>query len=224
MRINKQKNSGRFIVFEGLDMSGKTTCIQSLLDQLKDNYPLAYLKGLDSSRWLGKLAMKYSSSFLFYLDLLWLTWFKINPYLKQGKIILQDRYYLSVASYVASADKPTNNNWLKFFKFLFREPDLIIYLTVDINQRLLRLQANLDNAYHLILFKQPQLIKLREEKYTQLLGSYAAKVLTIDTTHTLITTATQQITLVLNNLINPAYAPQPNNLQKDCCSGGRDYQ
>jgi len=170
---------GKFIVCEGLDGAGKTTTIKKAMKKLNKNY--VYNKGLKSNTLMGKLAPKIPSTFTFLLELLNNTIRKIKPALKSNKIVLQDRYDLSVLSCVPYVDKFYNKLFINFFKRFLLKPDILIYFTVSENERIKRLKQN-KNKYHAKLIKNPKLIKLREKRYSEFYKNFKGAKYKIDTT------------------------------------------
>jgi len=172
---------GKLIVCEGLDAAGKTTIIEEALKRLDKYY--IYNKGLISNTIIGKLAPKIPSTFSFMAELAYNTNLIIKPKLRQGYNVLQDRYDLSVLSYIPSAEKSYNKSIAKFFNNFLLKPDILAYFTVSEEERIKRLSAGPYNKYHEILINNPGLIRQREEKYCELYDSFNGKKFKIDTTN-----------------------------------------
>ena len=86
-----------FIVIEGLDSSGKTSLAKSLSEE-NDNF--VYLKAMSSENIFGRFVKKFPFTIMFLLDLIFLTYFFIKPLLRNRKIVYQDRYDLSLKTYI----------------------------------------------------------------------------------------------------------------------------
>lgn len=185
---------GKLIVFEGVDGAGKTTCLSKLTKQSSYTYG----KALGSKTLLGKIAHRFPSTLLFSLEMLGLSWLNIIPQLKQQKIILQDRYFFSIASHYPQTDKKINQLMLKMFEKLIIKPDLVIYLTVDSNKRIQRLKLAPPNPFHATLIKHPHLIQKREEKYQSILHKHHA--ITLDNSKQTISETVNQINIIIKNL------------------------
>ncbi len=198
--FKKRKNNGILIVFEGGDCTGKTTCANGLFEALKTKYEVYYSKGIGSKMLLGRLARKYPSTFLFCLELAFVTLFKIEPNLKRGKIILQDRYNQTIASHVPSIDKKINQLLIKAFNPIFKKPDLIVYFTVSPEQQIARLKKTMEsNKYHKALVENPELIRLREEKYRELLSTHQNRLIHMDTSNTDVKKEVSCLAALINN-------------------------
>ena len=198
----KRKNKGILIIFEGGDCTGKTTYANGLFEVLKTKYGVCYSKGIGSKTLLGKLARKHPSTLLFCLELAFITLFKIKPNLKRGKIILQDRYNPTIASHLPSIDKKINQLLIKAFNPIFKKPDLIIYFTVSPKQQIARLKETMEsNKYHKVLVENPELIRLRERKYRELLFPHQNRLIHIDTSNTDIEKEVSYLAELINNFI-----------------------
>ena len=183
MKNIMKKKQGRFIVFEGLDMAGKTTIIKEILDKIDEPQNYVYNKGLKSDTFLGKLAPKFPSTFSFMLELAYSTQHIVKPALKEGKTVLQDRYDFSVKSFVPQINRFYNRFWSKVGSLFLLKPDKLFYITVLPEERLKRLEQDTDNKYHQILLDNPELIQMREEKYHELYDSFQGEKYLIDTTN-----------------------------------------
>ncbi|MEM9886989.1 MAG: dTMP kinase [Bacteroidota bacterium] len=146
---------GKFIVFEGIDGSGKTTQIQRLEQELKSNH-LAYSSTKEpTDRPVGRLIrqvlnreLKMSEkamAALFLADRLDHIQEEENGMLKQikqGKHVISDRYYLSSYAY-HSEHVPLD--WVIFAnsecKKLLR-PDLTIFLDITVAASLARIRKS----------------------------------------------------------------------------------
>ncbi len=155
------KQEGKFITFEGIEKCGKGTIIKKAETYLKN-------KGLDvvlgrepggisfgedirnillNSKYRGKicllseLALFYASRAQYSLDF-------VKPNLKQGKIVLSDRYYDSTYAYQGFGrikEKDERQGMLdviKVFNYLFTEnthPNLTIILDISVDEMIERM-------------------------------------------------------------------------------------
>jgi thymidylate kinase len=168
----------KFIVFEGLDASGKTAIIKELLKNKTDYF--AYSKGIGSNTWIGKIARQFPSTFLFMSELIYVSLFLIRRKLKRNTV-LQDRYDFSIRSFIPSVNKWYNRIIILTFKKFLCKPDMLIYLYLPLKERMRRLIEEKDNPYHKILLKNPAIVSEREIAYRKLYDSFQRKKIAIDT-------------------------------------------
>lgn len=137
----EERKKGLFIVFEGIDGSGKTTLIEMLKDVLEQQtYSIVVLKEPTNETDAGK---KIRESYVtgrvpfekelqwFIDDREWNVNTNIKPALEAKSIILQDRYFFSTACYQGVRN---NNNWssiIELNRSKFPEPDLTIVIDVE---------------------------------------------------------------------------------------------
>ncbi len=172
---------GLLVVCEGLDAAGKTTTIKKFMENKKDNNFL-YNKGLGSPTFIGKLAKKFPSTLMFLLDLIYIRYKIIQPALRKNKIILQDRYDFSILSYNIKEEKPLKKKIINFLRRFLLKPDALVYFQVSLEERIKRLKNGRPNKYHALLSKNPNLIKLRENKYLCLYHNFKGNKTKINTT------------------------------------------
>jgi thymidylate kinase len=176
---------GLFIDIEGLDGSGKTTCLKNAVEMLKD-WDIICLKAVGSDTFLGRLARKMghrkSGTFFFLLETLFITWFPLRKALDDGKIVLMDKYFFNVASHVPEVNTLLNKMLIKILGNLIFEPDLIFFFTVSLPERIRRLKAGPENRFHQRLIANPGWIIERENAYKGIVYDSGVKVIRIDTT------------------------------------------
>lgn len=170
---------GILIVCEGLDCSGKTTTINELLRQ-DSKKKFIYSKGIGSDTIIGKISRKFPSTLMFFVELIYMTFKKIKPNLKKGKIILQDRYDLSITSYVPLTNKWYNKLFIKIFKVFIIKPDALVYFHLPLRERIKRLKDK-GAKYELMLANNPNLILLREKEYLMKYDKFNGLKIKIDT-------------------------------------------
>ena len=154
---------GLLVVCEGLDCSGKTTAIKKVLKKSKDNN-FVYSKGIGSNSLIGKISRKFPFTIMFLIELNYIIFTKIKPNLKKEKIIFQDRYGISITSYVPLTNRFYNKLLIKLFSYFVIQPDAIVYFHLPLSERIKRLKEK-GTKYELLLASNPNLIKLKKKKY-----------------------------------------------------------
>lgn len=132
-----------FIVFEGIDGGGKTSCIKRLFDHFSMNEIPVILTKEPTYGVYGSLVRGGESNIpdniLFLLDREEHVELVINPCLTGGKIVLCDRYYYSNAVYQGSTPEEIHGI-LSENESRFPKPDLtiIVDVPVDVSFRRIR--------------------------------------------------------------------------------------
>lgn len=183
-------SSGRFIVCEGLDCSGKTTGIKKAIESIGKK--AVYSKGLCSETFMGRIASKFPSTFLFLAEQLYLTYFVIRPNLKKGKIVLQDRYINSIECHLPSAARAYNKLLISIAKLFLLRPDILVNFTVSKDERIKRLKQK-QSLHHKVLIEKPQLIELREEACQKQYKIFNGRKGIIDTTNMPVTESSEKL-------------------------------
>lgn len=198
--IKEKNKKGLFIVCEGLDGAGKTTTIKEFLRRNDKNINYFYSKGLKSDTYMGRFAGKYPSTLTFFLELAYITNRIIKPKLKENKIVLQDRYNISLLSFVPAVDRWYNQLAAFLIQPYLIKPDLLIYFSVEKEERINRLKKTADNKYHALLVKHPDMIGLRERKYFELYLKHGGKKAMIDTSNRSIDSVVNEMDLAINSI------------------------
>ena len=136
-----EQKKGLFVVFEGIDGTGKTSLIKMLKAILEqEKYSIVVLKEPTNETEAGsKIRESYDTGRVpfeeelqwFIDDREWNVNANILPALKEGHIILQDRYFFSNASYQGVRK---NDDWASIIainRTMFPEPDLTIIIDVE---------------------------------------------------------------------------------------------
>lgn len=153
--------AGVFVVFEGIDGSGKSTTIAAVAKRLEGlGHSCVALREptekTDASREIRRILRtvkeideKISNDLLdlFLIDRLWDLKNLILPALFAGKIVLLDRYFFSTAAYQSMQPNEVNaiiESYLANTKVQL--PDLVIHLDLPVKTALARIgsRANLD--------------------------------------------------------------------------------
>lgn len=145
----------KFIVFEGLDGTGKTTQIRLLADYLKQKGEAVFTdvepSGLPTGRFLRQLlagefpSSPWATAALFLADRINQNTDEANgikKHLAAGNTVLLDRYYYSTFAYQGNE---TDLAWAMDIHFGCPEitkPDLTLFLTMAPEQCLARITAN----------------------------------------------------------------------------------
>lgn len=134
---------GAFIVLEGIDGTGKSTMSRRLKAWLEEKGREVVLTAEPTEDWLGKAVRRANNedldprteSLLFTADRCQHT-LRIEEMLKQGKVVICDRYYGSTVAYQGAAlEKDMGDNAVSWLLNLngpvVRHPDVTILLTSD---------------------------------------------------------------------------------------------
>lgn len=165
-----RSESGKLIVFEGIDGSGKTTISKILFKHLKDKkIRTSWFREPSDSKWgkkIRELAEKMDSipiddEFRYFLeDRKWDVENNIHPALEKGEIVILDRYYFSSACYQGARGLNVEEIIDKNRKFS-PEPDLLFLIDVDIPTAMERIKSS--RTIEAKLFeKESFLLKVRE--------------------------------------------------------------
>lgn len=176
--MKKNNFSGKLIVFEGLDGSGKTTQAEILASRLKKAGREVLLTYEQTKGPIGRLISKalikkinlpaQALQFLFVADRVDHLERKVIPALKSGKIVISDRYFWSTVAY---GSLQLDRDWLINLHRYCLEPDLVIFIEVDPAICLERIKkrgskrsvfevqkklAKVNKTYHWLVKKFPQ--------------------------------------------------------------------
>ena len=141
---------GLFICIEGLDKSGKTTQSTLLVESLCRKGYCAIYTSEPSDGEIGNFIRRFIlnrkervhgvvEALLFAADRAEHTETIIKPNLKEGKIVISDRYLFSSLAYQGAAG--IDINWIKKINKAAIKPDLAIYIDVPVDVILHRCQG-----------------------------------------------------------------------------------
>ncbi len=132
---------GKFIVFEGIDGSGKTTVSKATAERLKSHRtsvlwhrePTDGKIGLEIRKFLRKEIYwsKQEQLDAFFLDRRDSIDTTIEPNLKNGVHIVQDRYFYSTAAYQGNAEFSPQSILERSLQSGFPVPDYLFFLDID---------------------------------------------------------------------------------------------
>jgi dTMP kinase len=140
---------GWFIVFEGVDGSGKSTQIELLSMKLRDQGIDHIIEREPSDGTIGRFIRNYaeagdrylqpeSEALLFTADRFEHSK-RIEQTLDQGVTVVCDRYYHSTLAYQGAAGVPVA--WLRDLQKFALKPDLVLLLDVDPGRSLMRVSG-----------------------------------------------------------------------------------
>ncbi len=183
---------GKFIVFEGIDGSGKSTQIQLLNEKLTKRSTYAYLTCEPSNRPIGQLIRKILHKeiqttndvlaglyFSDRLDHLKNAEDGILQKLEEGIMVISDRYYMSSLAY-----NSLNSSifWVFELNKICMEtlrPDLTIYLDLSVEESLSRIKVGRESEE---LFDKNDVLKRVKSNYEEAIKllSPQEKIITIN--------------------------------------------
>ena len=136
-------DNGCFIVFEGIDGSGKTEQFRRLVKSLeKRRYDLVATKEPTVDSPIGKLirsvlfkqekVVEEALALLFAADRVDHTERRIKPALERGAVVVSDRYvYSSLAYQSRGMGRELDLEWVRLINRYAIQPDIVIYLDVS---------------------------------------------------------------------------------------------
>ena len=162
---------GSFIVFEGIDGSGKSTQIELVSMKLRDAGVDHLLEREPTNSSIGRFIREYaeagdrylspeSEALLFSADR-FEHGKRISYTLEQGTSVICDRYYHSTLAYQGAAG--VDFEWLKSLQKFVLQPDLVILLDVDPSSSILRVSNR-----SLTVFEDVSYLKKVREIYLKL--------------------------------------------------------
>lgn len=166
-------HDGFFIVLEGIDGSGTTTQCQRYAAHLREKKRLVHITrepsdgpigtllrlGLAGRVHLGASFQAQTMALLFAADRLDHVGHEVTPHLRDGAVVISDRYDLSSIAYqsaTADEDDVEFAEWVRGLNRYAPRPDAIVVLDVDPDEAERRRAARLDA---LELYEETQLQK-----------------------------------------------------------------
>lgn len=175
--MNK-KWEGCFIVFEGLDGSGKSTQVRELESKLQNmKYEAMTTREPTKKNAIGRLIERilYNHTevpdevlaLLFAADRAYHTIETIRPALEKGLIVISDRYvYSSLAYQGRGMKKRLDIDWIKTINQAAIEPDIVIFLDIPPEEGLSRLHKGQKRVQDHNFFENLEIqTKIREGYY-----------------------------------------------------------
>ena len=168
----------RFIVFEGIDGSGKTTLSKMALKHLADQgFPVIWLREPSDSKWgkkIREVARTHSHIPIeeelsyFHLDRKWNVTHNILPALRRGDTIILDRYYYSTACYQGARGLDPETILAHNREFA-PEPHLVFVIDVDVETGLDRIARSRSASVR--LFETREFLTKVRANYRRLEGT-----------------------------------------------------
>jgi dTMP kinase len=171
--VSQGMRKGCFIVFEGIDGSGKSEQYERLVKRLdKDNYRLISTREPTKGTEIGtlihsvlyenKIVSEETLALLFAADRVEHTFNKIVPALQENTIVISDRYvYSSLAYQTKGMKKELEFDWVFDLNKYAIKPDVVVYLdiTAETGQnRLFNGQVRLeDHTYFETIIQQEKI-------------------------------------------------------------------
>jgi dTMP kinase len=181
--LAKRKHRGKFICIEGVDGSGKTTQAKRLVRNLRGkDYDAVYTTEPSTGK-IGALIRDFVLSrknrvpialeaLLFAADRVDHVQTEVEPLLKQGKIVVCDRYLFSSLAYQGAAglDLP----WMDCINKFALKPDLTLFLDVSPDvavNRLKRKKSVMETLGNLVKVRDTYLNLVQQRRMVALDGN-----------------------------------------------------
>lgn len=177
-----------FIVFEGIDGSGKTTLSKMLLPWLEERgHEVVWFREPSDSEWGQKIrqlanqkdSIPIQEELQYFLrDRKWDVEHNISPALQSGKTVILDRYYLSTACYQGARGLDIAAI-IKENQAFAPEADYTFLVDVEIETALSRIRSNRD--FEAKLFEKEEfLTKVRSNYLKAHQADESGKIILID--------------------------------------------
>lgn len=170
---------GLYIVFEGIDGSGKTTQAVMLYDYLtKKNYDAVlvrepWVKAIKDFLYKHDLDPD-AEAYLFAADRIILQKEVILPALEAGKIVVSDRSVFASLAYQVARGLP--EDFIMAINRSIRLPDIVILLDLPLEEAIRRLK----NRGETTRFEDPDFMRRVRERYLELAKEYNSLFVVID--------------------------------------------
>ncbi len=167
-----------FIVFEGLDGSGSSTQVKLLAENLKKIGKDVVATKEPTNGPIGKLIRDYlqhkyetggkALQLLFAADRSDHLYQKISPSMREGKIVISDRYFFSSIAFGARGN--LEFSWLEgLYKNDFGIPDIVFLLKVSPKECIKRIESRGNEKE---LFEKEEVLECVWENYEKLAKKY----------------------------------------------------
>ncbi|MCE9498980.1 MAG: dTMP kinase [Leptospira sp.] len=173
-------NRGKFIVFEGIDGSGKSTLSKNVFEKLSKKYPVElhreptdYATGVYIRRFLkGEIVLSVTDQLEAFLEDRKLSLEKnILPCLDSGKHVLLDRYFYSTSAYQSDENFSPGEILKMNLDQGFPQPDILFFIEIEPEESLKRVGKRIKEGEGLEVFETLQLQKKIRDAYLKILPS-----------------------------------------------------
>jgi|SRR3989344_6507886 len=191
LELRKHSYPGIFIVFEGVDASGKTTHSKELVEKFeKEERSVIYTKEPTDGE-IGKLIRRVLAEeqkvppvalqYLFCADRA-IHQEEIINHLEKGDIVVSDRYFWSAAAYGIADLGGTVDFYSTVYSILsfynqFISPDYTFFLDVEVDEAVSRIEKS--HKHHEIYDKKEKIEKIRDA-YMKLIDKFPTEFTLID--------------------------------------------
>jgi dTMP kinase len=172
-----KKNQPFFIVFEGIDGSGKTTLSKMLQEYLREKgFETVWYREPGDSEWGRKIRDLANSNDsipieeelnYFVEDRKYTVKNYITPAREQGKIMILDRYFYSTACYQGARGLDVKRI-LDTNRDFAPEPDCVLLIDVTVETAMERINQNRDSTA--LLFEKKEYLEAVRQRYLALEG------------------------------------------------------
>jgi len=181
--LAKRKHRGKFICIEGIDGCGKTTQAKMLVRNLREkDYDAVYTTEPSAGK-VGALIRGFVLSrksrvpialeaLLFAADRVDHVETDVEPLLKQGKVVVCDRYLFSSLAYQGAAG--LDLHWMNCINKFALKPDVTLFLDVSpdvAHSRLKRKKSVMENLQYLVKVRSAYLSLVEQERMVTLDGN-----------------------------------------------------
>ena len=165
----------RFVTFEGIDGSGKSTIIKKVFERLKSKGHDVILTFEPTDSWIGKIVQKciktksdpYVTAFTFIADRVDHCK-QIQKWLDDGKIVLCDRYAESTYAYQGAQMQDLVDDVIKWLQDLSKNriiiPDRTFLFVIEPKDSIARIQ----NRNNLIPFEKVDFLEKVHKNYLEI--------------------------------------------------------
>ncbi len=202
-------SSGFFIVFEGIDGSGKTNHAKNLVHSLNDlGFKAVYTT--EPTEW-SSFGKKIRESFtyserlsaeeeflLFLEDRKLHIKEEVEPLLQEGRIVVSDRYFYSSVAYQGSRDELDWKHILDENRKHVPDPHLVILLNVSVEEALNRINKEREGGAN--SFEKKESLLAVFNLFQKLLQLFPETIVSIDSAQPMGTVKQQILNLVLRRL------------------------
>jgi len=204
--MSERNSEGVFIVFEGIDGSGKTTVMDKVYHYLSHrHYDLVKLFEPTNGKWGQKIrdvSFKHRNAItpekelnLFILDRKENIEKNIKPALREKRIILMDRYYYSTIAYQGALGLDKEHIKKIHDEFII-EPDLVLIFDIKPETGLSRILKNRNGKT--TEFEKPEYLKKVRNNYLEFKNK---NIYTIDADRS-VTIVFQEVIRIINGVLD----------------------